>query len=122
MKTVFFIIAIACLTLLAESFLSGLLIWFLKPKGTFSITVLPIDENSGDVEGIIRWLMFKAEMEKKDCENTLLIIDNGASNENMQKAELICRNKSRCRICKSEELLSILKGNSVCKVIELVLY
>lgn len=121
MRDMFLIITAGCTALLLESLLISVINYMLKPNGARRITIIPIDEECGSFEKIIRWHLLKMDTDPLSGDSILLIVGSESKDENYEIARRICSERKNCRLCSETEATAII-GDGICKGVELVLY
>ena len=94
MRDVILIILGVCATLLAGMGCEQGLIWLLRPaRHSGTVTLLPITGECPNLERQLRWHYFCMQSHPCRRGERLLIVDCGATDSALYKAELFCRDR-----------------------------
>lgn len=99
------------------------MVWLLRPtRRCGTVTLLPVMGDVPSLERQLRWQYFCMQSHPCRRGERLLIVDCGATENTLQRAELFCRDKPGVMVCTAEQLRRIIGNDAIYKAVALVLY
>ncbi len=123
MRDVLLVLLGVCGTLVAGVVCEQGLVWLLRPaRRCGTVTLLPVTGDVPSLERQLRWQYFCMQSHPCRQGERLLIVDCGATENTLQRAELFCRDKPGALVCNAEQLRRIIGNDAIYKAVALVLY
>lgn len=123
MRDVLLVLFGVCGTLVASILCEQVLIWLLRPaRRCGTVTLLPVMGEVPSLERQLRWQYFCMQSHPCRRGERLLIVDCGATEATLLKAELFCRDKPGVIVCTPEAVRRIIGNDAIYKAVALVLY
>ncbi|KAF5034105.1 hypothetical protein DSECCO2_599660 [anaerobic digester metagenome] len=123
MRDLLWVLLGVCGTLAAGMACEQGLIWLLRPaRHCGTVTLLPVAGECPSLERQLRWQYFCMQSHPCRRGERLLIVDCGATDNALHKAELFCRDRPGVMICTPEGLRRMIGNDAIYKAIALVLY
>ena len=112
-----------CAAIVLSAIGEYVMIWLLRPsQRRFTVTLLPITGEGIDLERQLRWQYYCLQCHSCRGGERLLLVDCGATEQALGKAEMFCRDKPGVMLCTKEQLRRIIQNDAVYKAVEIVLY
>lgn len=112
-----------CGTLAASILFEQAMVWLLRPtRRCGTVTLLPVTGECPSLERQLRWQYFCMQSHPCRSGERLLIVDCGATENTLLKAELFCRDRPGAMVCTAEQLRRVIGNDAIYKAVALVLY
>lgn len=123
MRDVLLVIFGVCGTLVAGMACEQGLVWLLRPaRHCGTVTLLPVTGECPSLERQLRWQYFCMQSHPCRRGERLVIVDCGASENTLLKAEMFCRNRPGVIVSTPEGLRRIIGNDAIYKAVGIVLY
>lgn len=123
MRDVLLVLFGICGTLAASILFEQAMVWLLRPaRRCGTVTLLPVTGECPSLERQLRWQYFCMQSHPCRSGERLLIVDCGATENTLFKAELFCRNRPGAMVCTQEQLRRVIGNDAIYKAVALVLY
>lgn len=123
MREVLWILLGVCGTLTVSVLFEQVVVWLLRPtRRCGTVTLLPVTGEAPSLERQLRWQYFCLQSHPCRSGERLLIVDCGASENTLLRAELFCRDRPGAMVCTPEQLRRVIGNDAIYKAVALVLY
>ncbi len=123
MRDVLWILVGVCVTLTASVLFEQAMVWMLRPaRRCGTVTLLPVTGECPNLERQLRWQYFCMQSHACRSGERLLIVDCGATENALLKAELFCRGRPGAMVCTPDQLRRVVGNDAIYKAVALVLY